>query len=286
MTTWNVETIRDLIIEAGKIALSHYDRPDTQHKHDSSLVTVADHAVEAFLTEALAPGTDSAVLIGEESVGGTTQEEVDVALSNDITWVVDPIDGTAPYANRLPTWAISIGLVRNGRFSEGAIFLPSMGELFITSGSDVLYGAATSDPDTWVFDKLTPLSKKSIPYTTTGMLSLPYEIMRTPRFTGRNPVQSIGSAVFGIAKLLQGSYIGCVTGLKLWDICGAIPMLHRLGYHITFHDRRALSAVVSDQDWITDAAHPRLWKCRGKLFLAHTEETLDYIREHYLIPES
>lgn len=281
MTEWNVHTIRDLLIEAGRIALYHYNRPGTEHKHDTSLVTVADHAVEEFLISALAPGDDEAVLIGEESVGGTTQEEVDLALANGTTWVVDPIDGTAPYANRLPTWGISIGLMSKGEFIDGALFLPRTGEIYITSGEDVLYQETTADPASWAFDDLQPLSKEPYPYVSTGMVSLPHEIVRSGRFSGKNPMQSIGSAVFSIAKLIQGSYIGYVTSLKLWDIGGSAAMLRRMGYRITFADGRELGTTVTDTDWITDASHPRLWKCRGNLFIAQTEETIDFLHHHY-----
>jgi myo-inositol-1(or 4)-monophosphatase len=280
MTDWNVHTIRDLLIEAGRIALHHYATPGTEHKHDASLVTVADHAVEAFLTGALVGDDDGALLIGEESVGGTTQAEVDAALTG-TTWVVDPIDGTAPYANRLPTWGISIGLLRSGAYAEGALFLPRTGEIFITSGDDILFEESSADPDTWRFDNLSPMNRTPVPYVSTAMVSLPHEIVRSGRFSGRNPMQSIGSAVFSIAKLVQGSYVGCVTGLKLWDIAGAAPILRRMGHRIEFRDRRPLGDRVTDTDWITDASRRDLWKCRGNLFIAGTEEAMAYIHAHY-----
>ena len=90
---------------------------------------------------------------------------------NGATWVVDPIDGTAPYANHLPTWGISIGLMKNGAFTDGAVFLPRTAELYITSGDDVLHQEATADPASWTFDDLTPLSTEPHPYVSTGMVS-------------------------------------------------------------------------------------------------------------------
>ncbi|MFP4211889.1 MAG: inositol monophosphatase family protein [Alkalispirochaeta sp.] len=280
MTDWNVPEIRDLLVEAGKIALQYFHAPETVHKHDTSLVTAGDHAVEAFLTEALAPGTDGTFFIGEESVGGTSQEEVDAALAGR-TWVVDPIDGTAPYANRLPNWGISIGLLDAGRFAEGALFLPRSGELFITSGDSVLYQETSSRPDTWIFDDLTALPRTDHPYVSTGMISLPREVIRNGRFTGKNPIQSVGSAVWVIAKLIQGSYIGVITGLKLWDMAGSAPILSRMGFIVEYADGHRLGEKVLPTDWITDASNPRLWKCRGNLFIAQSEETLRFLHKHY-----
>jgi myo-inositol-1(or 4)-monophosphatase len=280
MKNWDTDTIRDLLLESGRIAMHHFSAPETIHKSDASLLTIADGAVETFLKERLVGDDTDVSLIGEESVGGTTQQEADAALSG-TTWVVDPIDGTAPYANKLPTWGISIGLLEDGVFSQGAWFLPRVGELYITSGGDVLFGEETRDPEGWHFDELHPLPKVDIPYTSTGMISLPHDIVRSRRFTGKNPIQSVGSAVYSLAQLVRGNYIGCITSLKLWDLAGAVPILRRMGCRIQFADRRELSDTVTSTDWVTDASHRQLWKARGALYVAHTEETLDYLHNHY-----
>ncbi len=280
MKHWDTETIRDLLLESGRIALHHFNNPETIHKSDASLLTIADGAVETFLKERLVGDNNGVSLIGEESVSGTTQKEADAALSG-TTWVVDPIDGTAPYANKLPTWGISIGLLQDGVFSHGAWFLPRVGELYMTSGPDVLFGEEPRDPRRWRFKDLQALPKIDVPYTSTGMISLPHDIVRSKRFTGKNPIQSVGSAVYSLAQLVRGNYIGCITSLKLWDLAGAVPILRRMGCQIQFADRRELSDTVTSTDWITDASHGQLWKAQGALYVAHTEETLAYLHSHY-----
>jgi 3'-phosphoadenosine 5'-phosphosulfate (PAPS) 3'-phosphatase len=49
MIDWQVPVVRDLLLEAGRIALTHFESPQTEHKADQSLVTVADTAVEEHL---------------------------------------------------------------------------------------------------------------------------------------------------------------------------------------------------------------------------------------------
>ncbi len=280
MKHWNIETIRDLLLESGRIALSHFSAPQTKLKRDSSLVTVADRAVESFLEKSLTGDGDGARMIGEESVDSTTEEEVVSALEG-TTWVVDPIDGTAPYANRLPTWAVSIGLMEGGTFSQGAWFLPRIGEMYITNGNEVLFSEESRDPERWQFTNLQPLAPIDVPFTTTGMISLPHDIARTKRFTGDNPVQAIGSAVYSMAQMVQGRYIGCITSLKLWDIAGAVPILRRMGYQIQFPGGRELADTVSSTDWITDARSRQLWKARGALYISQSDETLSFMHHHY-----
>ncbi len=280
MTQWDVSAVCDLMIEAGKIALDHFTSPGTEHKADTSLVTVADRAIEAYLAEALAPDADEALLIGEETSGAMTQNDVDAALAG-ATWVVDPIDGTAPYANRLPTWGVSVGFMSEGRLTDGALFLPRTGELFITSGDDVLYHRGPRDPDYWDFSRLSPLAATDRAYRSTGMVSLPQEIMYTGGFSGRNPFQSVGSAVYSVAKLIQGSYICYVARVRLWDLAGSLPILHRLGFHLQFADGTELTDRVTTDGWVLDASSSRMWKSTGLLYIAADTATIEYVKTHH-----
>lgn len=279
MTRWDVETVKDLLLQAGRLALEHFDAPKTEHKADTSLVTVADRSIEEFLCSRLADGSDTAMMLGEESADAWTQAGVDAALRG-TTWIVDPIDGTAPYANQLPTWGVSVGLMEGGRLTNGALFLPRTGEMFITSGDAVLFHRGARNPEYWSFT-LEAMPRNDRSYTSTGMVSLPQEIRHGGRFGGRNPIQSNGSAVYSVAKLIRGSYLCYIARIKLWDLAGSIPILERLGYRMVFDDGHQLSSAVSSQDWVLDAASPRLWKSAGLVFLAPDDETVRYMREHY-----
>lgn len=280
MVTWDVSRIRDLLLETGKIALSHFDAPRTAVKHDNSLVTEADQAIEEYLTERLANGSDGAVLLGEESAGGWTQERVDAALSG-TTWIVDPIDGTAPYANGLPTWGISVGLMEGGRLTNGALFLPRIGEMYITSGESVLYHRGARNPVYWTFDTLTPIDPAPQHYSPQGMVSLPREVIYRGRYTAHNPIQSIGSAVYSVAKVVRGSFIGYVARINLWDVAAAVPILTRLGFPVAPLAGGTLSTAVTADHWVLDADNPRLWKGRDLLVIASDHSTVEEMRHHY-----
>ncbi len=278
MNKWHPETIRDVMISAGRIALTHFETPETEHKADRSLVTVADTAIETYLRQTLME--DGVSFIGEESALAMPQGEIDGALRG-TTWVVDPIDGTAPYANRLPTWGVSLALMEGGRITEGALFLPRTGELFISSGEDVLYQGSTRDPQLWAFEEMIPFRRPGVGYTTTGMVSLPQEMRRSGRFLGGNPFQCNGSAVYSIAKTITGSYLGYIARIRLWDLAGAIPILRRLGFQIVFRDGHSLGDAVTAQDWILTAGSADLWKCRELLYIAGNDETTRPLIENY-----
>ena len=281
MQYWNTQTVKDIIIQAGHIALRYFGKAKHSIKQDNSIVTEADIAVEHFLQEQLM-GSDTAVFfLGEESAAKTP--DIQQMLAGTV-WIVDPIDGTAPFANSLPTWGISIGYMEAGRLTHGALFLPRTGELFITHDTAVLYHKGARNPQYWKFTDMSPIPACEYPYQKTGMMSLPQEVVSTARFTGVNPVQTNGSAVYSIAKLLLGNYLCYVARVKLWDIAGAIPILRLRGFQLCFSHGEALPDVISDGGWVLQKDSKHLWKCTDLLFIAQSTETLSYVKKNYIFP--
>ena len=94
----------------------------------ADIVTHADREVEAHIRARLAVERPGDGFLGEES-GAELGE-------TDITWVVDPIDGTVNYAYGIPAYAVSIAAVRGvpepDRWEAvaGAVFSPATDELF------------------------------------------------------------------------------------------------------------------------------------------------------------
>ena len=92
------------------------------HKGRIDLVTETDMAVEAMLKEELAqllPGSD---FLAEETAKDTEPGE--------LTWIIDPLDGTTNFAHGLPFVANSIGLWHKDRVVLGVVNLPLLGEMF------------------------------------------------------------------------------------------------------------------------------------------------------------
>ena len=83
--------------------------------------TAADLALEHQITDALAERTGLPTH-GEEFGGPSLREGV--------TWVLDPIDGTANYSARLPLTGISLALLHDGKPVVGLIRLPLLGEAY------------------------------------------------------------------------------------------------------------------------------------------------------------
>lgn len=120
------ERARALAVEAGAMALDYFNRRDSlviETKRDpQDVVSIADRNVETLLRERVAAAFPDDGFLGEEH--GFREGR------SGYTWVVDPIDGTAPFVNGMPSWCVSIAVLRDGLPVVGVIQVPCMDELY------------------------------------------------------------------------------------------------------------------------------------------------------------
>ena len=86
-------------------------------------VSVADRAVERHVRQAIERRFPGDSILGEEAGG---------ALS-DRLWLVDPIDGTLNFVHGMRYWCVSIAYIERGMRRVGAIYDPSLDELFVAA---------------------------------------------------------------------------------------------------------------------------------------------------------
>jgi myo-inositol-1(or 4)-monophosphatase len=118
--------------EAGELARQLYADEAARGaklKGVQDYVTAADTAVERMIVDRLAARFPHDAFLGEE--GGVSGPGADSsALGDEGIWVIDPIDGTANFAHRIPHFCVSIAFVCGGRTVLGAIAAPMYGELY------------------------------------------------------------------------------------------------------------------------------------------------------------
>lgn len=121
----------DIAREAGALALRRREEGVAIAATKSAIadiVTEADREVEALIRARLAAERPDDGFLGEES--GAERG------ASDITWVVDPIDGTVNYAYGIPHYAVSIAAVTGDPTPAvwtalaGVVHTPSLGETF------------------------------------------------------------------------------------------------------------------------------------------------------------
>ncbi len=111
----------DMAMKGRRHGLSHVATKSTL----TDMVTEYDRASETLVVEGLRTRRSSDSIIGEEGAAHTGDSE--------LTWYVDPIDGTTNFYFDLPMWAVSIGVTDTTGPLAGVVYVPALGEMF--SGS-------------------------------------------------------------------------------------------------------------------------------------------------------
>lgn len=93
-------------------------------------VTVVDTETERLLRERLAVLRPGEQVLGEEE-GGSTDTR-----GGELTWVLDPIDGTVNFVYDLDAYAVSVAVQRDGASVAGAVANVPTGELYSAAIGD------------------------------------------------------------------------------------------------------------------------------------------------------
>ncbi len=112
-------------LQAGALLKANFGNSELQveKKVDHSLVTNVDKEAERIIVSQIRGKYPSHSIIGEES----GQDGV----GNDYIWIIDPLDGTHNFIRGINMFGVSIGVVHQGRFVAGVIYLPVLEELYV-----------------------------------------------------------------------------------------------------------------------------------------------------------
>ena len=219
--------------EAGEAIKRHFvEGAEVYTKADNSPVTDADLAANTILMERLRAAFPDDAILSEEV-------KPDAAV-NDAPrcWIIDPLDGTAHFVARQPTFAVMVGLEIGGRPVVGAIYHPM---------TDELYAAVQGEGATVTRDgQTTPLRFPSVPYETARLGVTPGSLRTlttgTPRWTDDPARFTLTGPNFGFRpEALDKSfdaYIGWVAndlnaGGYPWDLCATDLIIHEAGGTLT-----------------------------------------------------
>lgn len=267
MNGWDTEKIIALLQECGDIAIKYYDRPPFELKDDCSVVTVADRKIEQLLAQHFDHPENNSYLIGEETIAAYGEDYIQSALNGN-TWVVDPIDGTAPYSIHCPLWGISVAYMEKCKIKEGAVFYPALGEMIFTDGAD-----------TWLWTtggKRLPFPFAAAPLNNSWPVSLSQQMVMHGQFNFSNHLSAWDSAVAVFAYLLRGRVLGYIADLKLWDIAACLAFAERGNFVSSTYQGQPVNCDVADSFYL-DSTDLQRWRLRNTTVFAPNPQTLEYI---------
>ncbi|PYP87128.1 MAG: hypothetical protein DMF61_10805 [Blastocatellia bacterium AA13] len=120
-----VDQAIQIVNSAAQIALSRYGQERGELKADGTWVTETDRLVENFIRDRCSEllGNDAGIF-GEE--GGWSGAE-----SARHVVIIDPIEGTAPYREKIPVWGVSVAIFSEGKPRLGLFSMPAANHFFV-----------------------------------------------------------------------------------------------------------------------------------------------------------
>ncbi len=214
------------VLEAGEIIREAYNKPKKiKHKGRIDLVTETDLAVEKFLKAKLAECLPGSSFLAEETSG-------DAELV-DLTWIIDPLDGTTNFAHGLPMVATSVALWDKGQVVLGIVNLPIMNEVFTALRG----GGAFKNGDSIHVSDCDSLEESLIatgfPYAIEDHVDFITEALSKVLVTTQG-VRRPGAAALDLAYLSCGRYDGYYeNSLKPWDMAAGWLLVEEAGGRVT-----------------------------------------------------
>jgi myo-inositol-1(or 4)-monophosphatase len=216
----------ELARRAGKVLTDGYERVGRiDYKSKRDVVTDVDFRSEALVLDAIRQKHPTDAILAEES---GKHESKAGARGAQRLWIIDPLDGTVNYANGIPFYCVSIGLVEEGQPAVGVIFDPSRDDLFSATaeGNACLNGEPICESD---MDHLSDWVV-SLAVVGRGGLTAERRIGRAVRIHRR-----MGSAALSLAYVGSGRFDAFVQngGLSPWDVAAAGLIAERSGARVT-----------------------------------------------------
>jgi myo-inositol-1(or 4)-monophosphatase len=217
----------NLAIETGNFINNEANRiltSDIETKSANNFVTYVDKQSEERLVEGL-----SLILPGS----GFIAEENPLLQTKELTWIIDPLDGTTNFIHGVPVYCISIALMEGSELIIGVIYEINLKECFFSwkGGDSYLNGRKIEVSKTaLVADSL---FATGFPYYDYSRLDSYLNFFRyMMQFS--HGIRRLGSAAADLAYVACGRFDGFYEyGLSPWDVAAGALIVQNAGGRVS-----------------------------------------------------
>jgi myo-inositol-1(or 4)-monophosphatase len=213
----------DLAIETGNFISNEVNRlksSDIETKSSNNFVTYVDKQSEERLVEGLSIILPGSGFIAEENPSLQTQE---------LTWIIDPLDGTTNFIHGVPVYCISIGLMEKNEMILGVIYEINLKECFYTWKNAPSYLNGNPIHVTNTVKLADTLFATGFPYYDYGRLD-PYLNFFKYMMQHSHGIRRLGSAAADLAYVACGRFDGFYEyGLSPWDVAAGALIVKNAG---------------------------------------------------------
>lgn len=223
-----LKVARNLAREAGRVLLDIYaGEHDVQWKGHDDPVTAADHAANELIVKELRRHFPEDGILSEEAPDNAAR------LSRRRVWMVDPMDGTKQFIERIGEFAVMIGLAVDGEAKLGVVYQPTLDRMYYAApkmGAFLEEGLTT---------KRLHVAEAKDPAQLTAAVSRSHHspkvdlVRRQLGITREIRSGSVGLKVGLIAEGRAHVYIHLGGRTNLWDTCAPEAILREAGGKLT-----------------------------------------------------
>jgi myo-inositol-1(or 4)-monophosphatase len=221
------DTLVECVRQAGALVLQHFGKTDNAKRkgNASDIVTAADLASERLISDLIRRHHPDHNLLGEEE--GLQQR------GSDITWVIDPLDGTSNFAAGLPWFGVMVAVLKEEKPVLAAMYLPVSDVLYIAergqgafrNGKPVKVGAEKELSNTLCAYGLDTSADDEALAKQTRLMGLLVKRARNVRLT---------NCLLDFCYTLDGHLGACVNQhCMIWDIAPACLLFPEAGGRFT-----------------------------------------------------
>lgn len=257
----DIKWVIELARKAGAIIRKDFYAPRSNigfKLSTADLVTETDTFVEKYLVDTIQERYPNHRFLCEES----SKQGV---ITDDPTWVIDPVDGTMNFVHTVPFVAVSIGFMCHSRVHLGVVYNPLMDELFYATrggGSWLLPGRCYDDPSPLRLSTTPPkalaqvlvatgfsasLLRKGAENELDSTLKKHVDEMKGVVFSNTEQlllncrdIRRTGSCACDMAFVASGRFDAMAElSVKEWDVCAGVLLIEEAGGTVMNYDKTA-----------------------------------------------
>lgn len=202
-----------------------FDPANIEIKGHNDLVSYVDKTAEAMLEQACLQITPHAGFINEET--GVKSPDAE------FVWIIDPLDGTTNFMQKIPVFSISVALLHEGNLILGIVHEINRHETFtaIKNHGALLNGKPIQVSNESVLSKVVVAT--GFPYSNFYNLQDYMDMFKEFLYSTRG-LRRLGSAAVDLAFTAAGRFGGFFeANLKPWDIAAGTLIVQEAGGLVT-----------------------------------------------------
>lgn len=244
-----LESVLEIAREAAQLIRAVYVTPfSVEMKGPNDPVTRADREGNDLICRRLEERFPGAAILAEESVPENA-DDIAQLLGNERVFFVDPLDGTREFADKIPEFAVMIGLAVRGRPVLGVVVMPEQGDALcgkLGEQTIAFRESASGERTALRVSDVTDAAAAKMMVSRSHRPKMIDPLAAHLGITQQVPCGSVGVKVSRVVTADAEVYVHAGKGAKLWDTCAPEAILVAAGGKFTDLDGQLIDYTTAD----------------------------------------